>query len=87
MKQMKVSGLVKLGPDVSFKVDYHAGTGRRTLKTRARGETNYRDCDGPLFGNSDAGVFYRAVAALLSEHHSAGGCVEYIDTALDSVEG
>jgi hypothetical protein len=68
---------------VSFKVDYHTGTGRRTLKMRTQNEMTYRDCKGPLFANDDDGLFYRAVAKLLHEHHAAGNVVDYTDTNLD----
>jgi hypothetical protein len=70
---------------VTFKVDYHNGTGRRTLKIRTQNEMTFRDCDGALRGNDDDGLFYRAVAALLHEHHVAGNIVDYIDTKLDIV--
>jgi hypothetical protein len=67
---------------ISFKVDYHP-TGRRTLKKRGQDDTLYSDCAGPLLSNSDAGSFYRAVAAVLHKHHTAGDEVEYEDTYLD----
>lgn len=67
---------------ISFKVDYHP-SGRRTLKKRNQGEAMYSDCAGPLLTNSDAGAFYRAVAAVLHKHHTAGDHVEYEDTHLD----
>jgi hypothetical protein len=68
--------------NVSFKVDYHNG-GRRTLKTKTGEDITWRDCKGPLFGNDDAGAFYRAVAQLLYEHHTNGDEIDYRDTSLD----
>ena len=70
---------------VEFKVDYHIGYARRTLKLRLQNEMNFSDCKGALFSNDDAGAFYRAVALLLSEHHVQGDQVMYIDTTLDVV--
>jgi hypothetical protein len=67
---------------ISFKVDHHP-SGRRTLKKRSQNEMMYSDCAGPLHSNSDAGAFYRAVAAVLYKHHIAGDQVEYEDTHLD----
>jgi hypothetical protein len=70
---------------VEFKVAYHMGTDRRTLKIRLQNEMNFSDCRGVLFSNDDAGAFYRAVALLLSEHHAQGDQVMYTDTNLDVV--
>jgi hypothetical protein len=70
---------------VTMKVDYHNGTGRRTLKIRTQNEMMFSDCKGALFSNDDDGLFYRAVAALLHKHHVAGDIVDYIDTNLDLV--
>lgn len=67
---------------IQFKVDYHT-TGRRTLKKRIQNEMTFSDCAGPLLANSDAGSFYRAVAAVLHKHHTAGDTVDYEDTHLD----
>jgi hypothetical protein len=69
--------------EVRFRVDYHAGTGRRTLKMKTGDDTTYRDCHGSLLSNDDAGAFYRAVAKLLYESHTNGDVVDYQDTNLD----
>ncbi|GGZ00618.1 hypothetical protein ACFFTM_09570 [Pseudoduganella plicata] len=67
---------------IQLKVDYHP-SGRRTLKKRTQNEMMFTDCSGPLLSNSDVGSFYRAVAAVLYKHHTAGDTVEYDDTHLD----
>lgn len=66
---------------IEFKVDHHP-SGRFTLKMREQNSMTFSDCKGQLFGNADAGAFYKAVAQKLYEHHSKGDEIVYHDTNL-----
>lgn len=63
---------------VELKVRFHP-SGRYTLMERSENEIQPRDCTGPLFGNDDAGTFYKAVALKLAQHVARGDEVSYAD--------
>lgn len=64
---------------IALKVRKH-DNGRLTLMERTQMDMMPRDCRAPgLMGNSDAGEFYRAVAAKLHALHTAGHDVTYED--------
>ena len=63
---------------IELKVDQHP-SGRLTLTERTQLDMVPKDCDGPLFGNADAGAFYKAVATKLHMLHKAGHDVTYED--------
>ena len=46
---------------ITVQVDWHP-SGNRTLKERIGPTGLFKDCKGPLFTNSNAAEFYRAVA-------------------------
>lgn len=62
-----------------MKVGFHSGSGRYTLTERTQDETMYRDCEGELFGNREAGSFYRAVAQRMANKNAEGHTVVYQD--------
>lgn len=64
---------------IELKVRKHP-SGNLTLMRKDEGERLYQDCDGTLLLNSDAGVFYRAVAHMLHVLHREGHNISYIDT-------
>lgn len=65
-----------------LKVDQHA-SGRLTLKRRNPNEKAFIDYPpGPLFGNADLGIFYRAVAQEIADLTEQGYVISYIDTQL-----
>ena len=51
---------------ISMEVDFHP-SGNRTLKERIGAKGLFKDCAGPLFANSDAAEFYRAVAKRIAK--------------------
>lgn len=63
---------------IEVKVNKHP-SGRHTLTERAQVEMTPRDGVGELFGNADAGSFYRAVAQRLSVLHHEGHILTYHD--------
>lgn len=63
---------------IEFVVAKHP-SGNLTLTRRQEGHSHATDCSGALFGNGDAGSFYRAVAALLAETHREGSTFTYRD--------
>lgn len=65
---------------IELKVDGHP-SGRMTLKRRNQNDMGFQDYPpgGPLFGNDDAGKFYRAVAQELANLTSQGHDVQYHD--------
>lgn len=65
---------------IDLKVSKHP-SGRLTLTERTQLDIMPHDCDGPLFGNTDAGAFYKAVALKLHSLHKAGHDVTYEDNA------
>jgi hypothetical protein len=71
-----------MAAETKLKVSWH-GSGRYTLQRRDPGERVYKDQSGALFGNTDAGSFYRAVARLLAALAREGVPFVYQDTALD----
>jgi hypothetical protein len=62
----------------TLKVHRHP-SGRHTLTEQTQLEMTEQDCKGDLFGNLDAGEFYRAVAMRLNELHNQDHVVNYID--------
>lgn len=65
---------------IELKVDTHPSD-RLTLKRRNQNDMQFKDYPaGPLFGNTDAGVFYRAVAQELALLNAQGHVVTYTDT-------
>lgn len=66
---------------IHLKVSKHQ-SGRHTLMVRTQIEMQFSDCQEPgLFGNTDAGSFYRAVAAKLHALHQADNEVIYQDAS------
>jgi len=63
---------------IEYKVNKHP-SGRHTLTERTQMDMTPKDCGGDLFGNMDAGSFYKAVAARLYEAHVAGHEITYTD--------
>ena len=51
---------------IAMRVDWHP-SGNRTLKERVGTTGLFKDCKGPLFANSDATEFYRAVAKQIAK--------------------
>jgi hypothetical protein len=56
-------------------------SGRHTLTERTQLDMTPKDCAGDLFGNMNAGSFYRAVATKLHTLYQAGHEVTYKDAA------
>lgn len=63
---------------IELKVCKHP-SGRYTLTEKSPGEQLPRDCTGNLFGNTDAGTFYKAVAAKIANLSENGFAVKYSD--------
>lgn len=64
---------------IDLKVMRHP-SGRLTLTKKEEGDKFPEDCKGELFGNMDAGSFYRAVAQELHVLNRAGHNVTYSDS-------
>jgi hypothetical protein len=62
-------------------VDYHDGR-NRTLKERIEPSVTFKDCASPMWCNSNAAEFYRAVAKRIAERAKKYD-VAYQDTSLD----
>ena len=65
---------------IELNVNKHP-SGRYTLTERKQMDIVPMDCEGDLFGNMDAGSFYKAVAAKLHMLHQDGHEVIYNDAA------
>lgn len=65
---------------IELSVNKHP-SGRHTLTERTQMDIAKKDCRGDLFGNMDAGSFYKAVATKLHMLHQAGHDVTYKDVA------
>lgn len=63
---------------VELKVIHHP-SGRYTLMERDQSEMTPHDCSGDLLGNSDAVVFYRAVAKKMADLEKNGIAFLYQD--------
>ena len=65
---------------VEMQVDHHL-SGRYTLKERSPGTVIWTDVnESVLLGNTDPGIFYRAVAKRMASHSSQGTVVvSYVD--------
>jgi hypothetical protein len=65
---------------IQLKVTHH-GSGRYTLMRRDQNEISFSDVqDVGLFGNEDAGGFYKRVAALLGRLSAEGHVIDYDDS-------
>ncbi len=64
--------------EIEVKVSYNPSP-RYTLSEKRAGDSFEKDCQGALFGNSDKGAFYKAVAQRLADLSAQGMKIIYLD--------